>query len=68
MAPYTLGDSVLRENRRVELAHRLLSHGVRTALIVRRLTGITRVIGSRPCASDSASPVERALGGPPFVL
>ena len=28
MAPYTMDDSVRRENRRVELAHRLLSHGV----------------------------------------
>jgi len=41
MPPYTMDDSVLRENRRVELAHRLLSHGVRTTLII-RLTGITR--------------------------
>jgi hypothetical protein len=41
MAPYTMDDSVRRENRRVELAHRLLSHGVRTAIII-RLTGITR--------------------------
>jgi hypothetical protein len=41
MAPYTMDDSVRRENRRVELAHRLLSHGARTTIII-RLTGITR--------------------------
>jgi hypothetical protein len=41
MAAYTMDDSVRRENRRVELAHRLLSHGVRTSVII-RLTGITR--------------------------
>ena len=41
MPLYTMDDSVRRENRRVELAYRLLSHGVRTA-IISRLTGITR--------------------------
>jgi len=41
MAPYTMDNSVRRENRRVELAERLVSHGVRTTIII-RLTGITR--------------------------
>jgi hypothetical protein len=54
MAPYTMDDSVRRENRRVELAHRLLSHGVRTAIII-RLTGITR---------DRLATLRRRLGVP----
>jgi hypothetical protein len=41
MAPYTMDDSIQRENRRVELARRLLSHGVRTRIIIRH-TGLTR--------------------------
>src|ERR1700733_9339424 len=54
MAPYTMDDSVRRENRRVELAHRLLSHGVRTTIII-RLTGITR---------DRIATLRRRLGVP----
>jgi hypothetical protein len=34
-------DPILRENRRTEVARRLISHGVRTRLIT-RLTGLTR--------------------------
>lgn len=41
MHPYDAEDVVLRENRRAELARRLILHGVRTE-IVTRLTGLTR--------------------------
>jgi hypothetical protein len=42
MCPYVMDDSALqRENRRVALGRRLLSHGVRTQTIS-RLTGLTR--------------------------
>jgi hypothetical protein len=42
MGPYAMDDSALqRENRRVALGRRLLSHGVRTT-IISRLTGLTR--------------------------
>lgn len=42
MGPYVMDDSALqRENRRVTLGRRLLSHGVRTK-IIGRLTGLTR--------------------------
>lgn len=41
MNPYEAEDVVLRENRRAELARRLILHGVRTE-IVSRLTGLTR--------------------------
>jgi hypothetical protein len=36
-----MDDPILRENRRSEVARRLISHGVRTKLIT-RLTGLTR--------------------------
>lgn len=41
MNPYEAEDVILRENRRAELARRLILHGVRTE-IVTRLTGLTR--------------------------
>ena len=42
MGPYAMDDSALqRENRRMALGRRLLSHGVRTT-IISRLTGLTR--------------------------
>lgn len=41
MCPDVTGDPILRENRRSELARRLISHGVRTDLIC-KLTGLTR--------------------------
>ena len=41
MIPHALEDAILRENRRSELARRLILHGVRTQ-IISRLTGLTR--------------------------
>jgi hypothetical protein len=41
MSSTTSEDPILRENRRSELARRLLSHGVRTMLIT-KLTGLSR--------------------------
>jgi len=41
MCPDVTEDPILRENRRSELARRLISHGVRTDLIS-KLTGLTR--------------------------
>src|SRR5580658_6074813 len=41
MSSTTAEDPILRENRRSELARRLLSHGVRTKLIT-KLTGLSR--------------------------
>jgi hypothetical protein len=41
MFPVITDDPILRENRRSEVARRLISHGVRTRLIT-RLTGLTR--------------------------
>jgi hypothetical protein len=41
MTPHALEDAILRENRRSELARRLILHGVRTQ-IISRLTGLTR--------------------------
>lgn len=54
MALYTMDDAIRRENRRVELARRLISHGVRTTIII-RLTGITR---------DRLATLRRRLGVP----
>lgn len=41
MDPRGIDDCILRENRRSELARRLILHGVRTQIIT-RLTGLTR--------------------------
>jgi hypothetical protein len=41
MGPHVTDDAILRENRRTELARRLISHGVRTK-IISRLTDLTR--------------------------
>ena len=41
MESHVLDDCILRENRRSELARRLILHGVRTQIIT-RLTGLTR--------------------------
>jgi hypothetical protein len=41
MCPDMSEDPILRENRRSELARRLISHGVRTD-IISKLTGLTR--------------------------
>lgn len=41
MQSSAMDDPILRENRRAELARRLLSHGVRTK-VISKLTGLTR--------------------------
>jgi hypothetical protein len=59
MWPKVTDDPILRENRRSELARRLISHGVRTKLIT-QLTGLTRnrlaTVRRRLMVKDKARP------------